>query len=85
MISRIVRLILSSEMEVLRGPLLFALCLAAFVHFWKRWRYTGMLPRDRGSWKELLCRTSSAIAITYSVIGMFRQAISEPRKVDPVV
>ena len=72
--STIERVMLSSTMEVLRGPLLFAAGLAILMHLWNRLRYTGVFPKDSKSWRELLSRSSAAIALSYSAIGLFRFA-----------
>ena len=69
--STIERVMLSSTMEVLRGPLLFVTGLAILMHFWNRPRYTGLFPKDFGSWRELLSRSSAAIALSYSAMGQF--------------
>lgn len=69
--STIERVMLSSTMEVLRGPLLFAAGLAVLMHLWNRLRYTGLFPKDSESWRELLSRSSAAIALSYSAIGLF--------------
>lgn len=74
MFSKLERLMLSSEMEVLRGPLLFALCLAALMHLWGRQRYTGLFPKDLESWRELASRSSAAVAVSYSAMGLLRYA-----------
>lgn len=72
--STIERVMLSSTMEVLRGPLLFAAGLAILMHLWNRLRHTGLFPKDSESWRELLSRSSAAIALSYSAIGLFRSA-----------
>lgn len=72
MASKLERLMLSPEMEVLRGPLLFALCLAALVHLWGRQRYSGLVPKDPKSWREAVSRSTAAVAVSYSAMGLFR-------------
>jgi hypothetical protein len=69
--STIERVMLSSTMEVLRGPLLFVTGLAILMHLWNRPRYTGLFPKDSKSWRELLSRSSAAIALSYSAMGLF--------------
>jgi|APTNR8051073442_1049403.scaffolds.fasta_scaffold19534_2 hypothetical protein len=70
--STIERVMLSSTMEVLRGPLLFATGLATLMYLWNRPRYTGLFPKDSKSWRELVSRSSAAIALSYSAMGLFR-------------
>lgn len=62
---------LGAEMELLRGPLFFALCLAILVLAWRRVKYAGLFPKALNSWRELLFRIPGAIALSYSTAGMF--------------
>jgi len=70
--STIERVMLGSTMEVLRGPLLFVTGLAILMFLWNRPRCTGWFSKDSKSWRELLSRSSAAIALSYSAMGLFR-------------
>lgn len=72
--STIERVMPGSTMEVLRGPLLFVTGLAILMFLWNRPRYAGWFPKDSKSWRELLSRSSAAIALSYSAMGLFRSA-----------
>jgi hypothetical protein len=64
------RVLLSAEMEVLRGPVFVSLCLALFAFLWNRIRYAGLLPKGLKDWGTFLDRCCVAIALTYSLAGL---------------
>ena len=68
-----IRVMLSAEMERLRGPLLVSLLLALFVVVWRRPLYKGVLPVGARSWGTMLLRLITAIAISYSMAALICQ------------
>ena len=61
---------LSAEMEILRGPLLFSFFLALFIVIWRRPKFTGLFPSTLHSWKIVTLRIATAIAMTYSMAAL---------------